>query len=287
MSPPDIGAPGAPRPGSAPRVLVLDLDGTTISKGAFLHPRTRAAVRAAAGRLPVIVATGRMYVSALPWVRVLGVTEPLVCYEGAVVRTLPGAHDGLGDVLLEQPLRPEPAVRALQLARRNDWHIHVYEDEVLLAERERPELHMYTAVAGVGYKIVPDLEPLLARGTPKAVCVIDHVDEVRRCIDAMRAELSGTARVTQSREQYVEIVDPKANKAAACQLVCERLGVTLADAVAIGDAPNDVELLDAAGFAIVVASGRHNDMLSHADATCAPPTEAGVADALEALGLDQ
>jgi Cof subfamily protein (haloacid dehalogenase superfamily) len=285
VTPADIGAPGAPRPGFTPRALVIDLDGTTISKGAFLHPRTQAAVRAAAARHPVIVATGRMYVSALPWVRQLQVTEPLVCYEGAVVRTLLTSGDGLGDVLLERPLRSAPAVRALHVARLNDWHFHVYEDEVLLAERERPELHMYTAVAGVDYRIVPDLEPVLARGTPKAVCVIEDAGEVHRCMEAMRAELSGTARVTQSREQYVEIVDPDANKASACELVCRRLGVTLADAVAIGDAPNDVELLDAAGFAIVVASGRHPDVLAHADATCAPPTEGGVADVIDALRL--
>ena len=285
MTPPDICAEGAPRPSSPPRALVVDLDGTTVSKGAFLHPRVRAAVRAAAAHMPVIVATGRMYVSALPWARELGVTEPLVCYEGAVVRTLPDGEGPLGTVLLQDPLEPEAALRALHLARQRDWHFQVYQDEVLLCERDRPELHMYTKVAGVGFTIVPDLEPLLARGTPKAVCVIEDASEVCACMEAMRGALAGLARVTQSREQYVEMVSPHASKATACELVCERRGLTLQDVVAIGDAPNDIELLDAAGFAVVVDSGRHPDVLAHADATCAPPTEGGVADVLEALGL--
>ena len=286
MTPSDIRAQGAPRPSFRPRALAVDLDGTALSKGAFLHPRIRAAVRAAAACLPVIVATGRMYVSALPWVRELGVTEPLVCYQGAMVRTLPDGERPLGTVLLDDPLAPDAAVRALQLARQHDWHFQVYQDEVLLCERDRPELHMYTEVAGVGFTIVPDLEPLLGRGTPKAVCVIEDEHEVRRCMAAMRDALDGLARVTQSRAQYVEMISPQASKAAACELVCERQDIRLLDAVAIGDAPNDIELLDAAGFAVVVDSGRHPDLLTHADATCAPPTEGGVADVLEALGLD-
>jgi len=79
-------------------------------------------------------------------------------------------------------------------------------------------------------------------------------------------------------------VSPKVNKAAACALVCRRFGVELEEAVAIGDAPNDVEMLDAAGFAIAVTSAPPA-VLGHADATCAPPGLAGVADALIALGV--
>jgi hydroxymethylpyrimidine pyrophosphatase-like HAD family hydrolase len=54
--------------------------------------------------------------------------------------------------------------------------------------------------------------------------------------------------------------------------------------VAIGDAPNDVEMLDAAGFAVSVATSRP-EVLAAADATCVPPQDGGVADVIEALGL--
>ena len=285
MTPPDIRAAAAPRPAFAPRAVVLDLDGTCISRGTFLHERTRVAVNAATRRLPVVVATGRQYTSALPWVRLLGVREPLVCYEGAQVRALPDGDGAPGALLLDEPLAAGPAQRALHLARKHGWHLHGYVDDEIVAERDRPELRLYTDVAGTGFTIVPDLEPLLANGTPKVVCVIDDLDEVRRCIRIFEASLQHTARVTRSREQYVEVVNAHVSKSAACELVCERLGITLGDAVAIGDAPNDVDLLDAAGFAVAVGSGRYPEVPEHADATCAPPTEAGVADVFEVLGL--
>lgn len=285
MTPPDVRAADAPRPDFQPRALVLDLDGTSISEGKYIHPRTETAVRAAAERLPVFVATGRQYVSALPWAQRMGVSQPLVCFEGAVIRTVPDGSGPLGTLLFERPLGAEPGLRALHIARAHHWFMHAYDVEQLVSERDAPELHFYTDIAGVSYELVADLEPILRAGSAKAVCVIPDLDEAERCLQTMRRELGDQAHVTQSLRQYVEIVDPGVSKSAACEIVCERLGIRLRDVVAVGDAPNDVDLLDAAGFAAVADSGRYPEVVAHADVTCSPPTEGGVADVLESLGL--
>ena len=280
-----IDAPGAARPAAAPAAVLLDLDGTCLdSEDQFLHPRVREAVREAAHRMPVIVATGRMYRSALPWCRELGIHTPVVCYQGALVREMP-PPDGDGTVLLDEGVPPPAALRALHVARAHNWHFQAYQDDELYCEQDRPEAHLYARIAGVPINFVDDLAPLLHRAiSTKAICVIEDPPEVDRCIEIMTRELKSEARVTRSLPQFVEIVSPRVSKAAACALVCDRLGVSISDAVAIGDAPNDIEMLDAAGFAIVVSSAPAS-VLAHAGATCAPPREAGVADALAALGL--
>ena len=267
-----------------PRALVVDLDGTTIDYRQQLHPRIRDAVRAAAARMPVIVATGRMFRSALPWADALGVTEPLVCYQGAMVRELPGPGGTPGETIYERPLRPAPAVCALHVARDRGWHYQAYQDDELLCEQDRPEAHLYTRISGVQFRLVPDLEPLLARGSTKAACVFEDVSHVDAAIALMTRELAESARVTRSNPEFVEILDPGVSKAAACEIVCSRAGCTLAEAVAIGDAPNDVEMLGSAGFAVAISSSRP-EVLAAADATCAPPEDGGAADVLEALGL--
>jgi Cof subfamily protein (haloacid dehalogenase superfamily) len=270
--------------GFVPRAVVIDLDGTTIDYRQRLHPRVRGAVRVVATRMPVVIATGRMYRSTLPWAQELGVTEPLVCYQGAMVRAMPAADGAPGERIFEQPLRAMPALRALHIAREQDWHYQAYQDEELLCERDRPEANLYAHISGIPFRIVPNLEPLLARGTTKAACVIEDPVEVDRATALMARELAGSARITRSNPEFVEILDPAVSKAAACEIVCARLGVTLADAIAFGDAPNDIELLTAAGFGVAVSSSRP-EVLAVADATCAPPEDAGVADMLEALGL--
>jgi len=282
---PRINDRGAPRPEVLPRLVALDLDGTCLDTQQRLHPRTRAAVRQVARRMPVIIATGRMYSSTVVWARELQVTAPLVCYQGAVVRELPDGDGGVpGRLVYEDALGVEPAVRALRLARANNWHFQAYRDDRLLCEQDRPEARLYASIAQTTITFVDDLEPFVRMGTVKAICVIDDDAEVDRCETLLRAELGDTARVLRSLPPFVEIISPVAGKGRAVRQICERLGLGMAEVLAIGDAPNDIDLLTMAGFAVAVAGSRP-EVVAAADVLCGPPQEGGVADVLRSLGL--
>jgi Cof subfamily protein (haloacid dehalogenase superfamily) len=289
--PPSISV--APVPERRPRLVLLDLDGTCLDlRDQSLHPRTREAVRAAVrGGAIVVIASGRMYRSALPWAREFGVTAPLVCYQGAVVRAMPREGDPvvdgvpLGELLFEDPVPPSVALEALRVAREGGWHRQAYLDEQLLCEEDRPEAHMYAQIAKVPITFVDDLEPRLRqRGTTKFVCVVNGSPGVDQCEVAMRDALGDTALVKRSLPPFVEVASLQAGKGNALRRLCERLGVPLEDSVAVGDAPNDADMLEAAGYAVVV-EGARPEVLAVADATCPPPSEAGVALVLERLGL--
>lgn len=267
--------------GWSPAAVVLDVDGTLVDAHLSLHPRTRDAVRAAATRVPVVIATGRMYCSVLPWAEQLRIEQPLVCYQGALVRETPAAG---GAVLFEEGLDPDVAVRAVGIARERGWHRQAYQDDELLCEEDRPEAQLYARVAGVPIVLVEDLAARVSRGTTKLVFVSDDRGVVEECIATMRGTFGGTARVTRSMDEFVEMVSPRVNKAAAVELVCARLGIGLADVLAVGDAPNDVEMLARAGCGVAVRTAR-DEVLAAADATCAPPDQAGVADVLAHVGL--
>lgn len=283
MTPPDIRSPDAPRPAFEVRAVVLDLDGTTLDRTPSLHPRIRDVVRRTARRLPVVVATGRMYRSALPWARELGVDQPIVCYQGAIVREL-ATDGGLGTLLYACELDAEPALVSLRAARAHGWHVNAYQDDQLICDQDRPEAHLYANIAGMPIHFVPDLEPLLHEGSTKLVCVIEDHEEKQRAVAILSDALGPSGRVTWSLPMFVEIVNPAVSKERAVDMVLQRLGLSLGVALAIGDAPNDIEMLRAAGFAVAVESGAAA-VLGLAEASCGAPEDAGVADALEALGL--
>jgi Cof subfamily protein (haloacid dehalogenase superfamily) len=281
----------APLPSRRPQLVVLDLDGTMLDlRDQSLHPRTRDAVRAAVrSGVTVVIASGRMYRSALPHARELGVTAPLVCYQGAVVRDMPREGDPvvdgvpLGRLLFEDALAPAVALRALQVAREGGWHRQAYQDEQLLCEEDRPEAHLYAGIAQVPITFVSDLAERLQRGSIKFVCVVEG-PEVDVCEERMRAAMGADARVTRSLPPFVEVTNPLASKGNALRRLGELLGVRLDDALAVGDAPNDADMLAAAGYAVAV-EGAPEELLRVADAVCPPPAEAGVALVLERLGL--
>jgi Cof subfamily protein (haloacid dehalogenase superfamily) len=269
-------------------LISVDLDGTCLDARQRLHPRTEAAVRQAGKRVPVVINTGRMYRSALPWARRLGVHAPLVCYQGALVQAMPDPDPGeglaYGTVIATEPLDPVAVDRTIAIARDRGWHRQSYVGDELLCEEDRVEAREYSRIGGVTIRFVDDLLVAVAGGTVKVVCVIGDPQEAALCRTVLTQALGSMARVTPSLPQFIEITSPRAGKAAGLRHVCDHLGVDAAFAVGIGDAPNDIDMLQAVGFAVAIG-GALDEVLRHADCTCPPPEEAGVAEVLIALGL--
>ncbi len=288
MTQPHTAPPGiasATLPGWKPELVALDLDGTCLTAAVEPHPRTASTIGAAAKRLPVVIASGRMYRSALPWARRLGVTAPLICYQGALVRGQPATNsDTPGTVIAEFTLDRATATQAISIARQHGWHRQAYRNDRLLCEEDRPEAHFYDRIAAVGIDYVDDLEAAVGDGSTKVVCVVSDEATALRCEAAMREALDGAARVVRSMSPFVEITNPQATKGRALQRLCRHLGADIAKTIAIGDAPNDADMLEAAGFGVAI-EGSRDAVLRVAQATCAPPEQAGVASVLEAFGL--
>ena len=269
-------------------MVALDLDGTCLDFQQQLHPRIEAAVREAGARVPVVIATGRMYRSALPWARRLGVRAPLICYQGALVQAMPDPDPGeglaYGRLISTETLDAATAQLAIAVAREQGWHRQAYVDDNLFCEEDRPEARLYAHVGAVSIQFVDDLTLAVAGGTVKVVIVILDGEEAVRCRVVMTDALGARARVTPSYPQFIEIASPRAGKGPAVRRLAEELGVDLSRAVAIGDAPNDVDMLEAVGFGVAV-EGALPEVLSHAACTCPVAKEGGVADVLTALGL--
>src|SRR5262245_6821505 len=97
------------------RLVVVDLDGTARSRRLGITPGVRQAIQAARARgVRVCVATGRMWRSAEPWIRILGVEPPAILYNGGQVLDFER-----GCTLYERRLPRAAARAALHLIRRD------------------------------------------------------------------------------------------------------------------------------------------------------------------------
>jgi Cof subfamily protein (haloacid dehalogenase superfamily) len=267
-------------PPFTPEVVFLDLDGTCLDRVPSLHPRTKAAVAKAQERAAIVVATGRMFRSGRRWAEEMGVRTPLICYQGALVQEL----NGEGRVLFSDILEASVVIRAIEIAREHDWHRQVFVDDTLLAEQDRPEVHEYARIAGVPIEFVDDLVEKSRGGVTKMVCVSRDLDVVQLALNTFRGEFGDRALVNSSLPHLVEVVSATAGKAKGAAVVCGHLGLDPAKSMAVGDAPNDIDLLDFARFAVAV-DPVHSGLEGHYEVTCAGPDQAGVADVLEACGL--
>jgi Cof subfamily protein (haloacid dehalogenase superfamily) len=241
-----------------------------------LRPRTAAAVAAVrATGAHVIVVTGRMFRAVRPYLEQARLTDPVVCYQGAVV-----ADPTTGTFLRHVPIPRERALEALDAVTAAGFHVNCYLDDTLYVAEVTPEARAYADFQHIEIHAVGDLRAWLEDDPTKLVAVGDPA-----ALDDLEGELKprfhGRLYVSKSLPYFLEFAHPNVSKGAGLEFVARRLGFGAEETVACGDGENDRELLDWAGFGVAVANA-HEEILARADLVVPPVDEEGVATLLEA-----
>ena len=240
--------------------ILLDLDGTLVDDRGALHPDTRAALRAAHERgVIVMIATGRSETATIPVIEELGLDRPAVVYNGG------GLYCPIeGRMLEERVLSDRTVARAVGHARERG-HLVVTMcagrkyTTVPRGEVERLALHDMTGLTFV------DPDELAA---PHAMRVTlyskDHASSETFAAE-VEAALDQPAYLTHfplnwlphhrgSELLVCDVHPPCRGKAEGLRVLHERYGILPERVVAVGDADNDVPMLEAAGLGVAMGN---------------------------------
>jgi Cof subfamily protein (haloacid dehalogenase superfamily) len=258
------------------RLVALDLDGTLVGSDLTIRPRVRDAIARARERgVGVTIVTGRMFAAARPYARDLGIDGAIVCYQGAAI------YDASSGATLQMtPVRQDVAREVLAWAHERSIHAQCYADDRLYVEQINRFSKMYTDLARVEPTLVPSLRETFAERPTIKIVLVDDPERATQHLETLRPLLGDRAYLTRSNAAFVEVLDPRVNKGVALSFVAERYGATLAETMAVGDAWNDLPLLEAAGVGVAMGSGPP-ELLARADAVVADVAHDGVAEAIE------
>lgn len=233
------------------RLLALDLDGTVLDSRRRLPEQVARAVAGARERgIEVVLCSGRMVCSVEPYWRRLGLRTPIVGYNGAYAR-----RPDTSEVVFYEPVSLPLTLEVVRLARRRGLHVQTYIDDELWVAERNDYVRRYESTYGVRARVVGDLAEALTRPSTKVLLVVEP-GEVNRVYDELRDRYRGRLFVTQSEDIHVELLNRRANKAAALEAVARRLGVAREETVAVGDGINDIEMVRWAGVGVAVGWGK-------------------------------
>ena len=267
------------------RLVALDIDGTLIGEDLLLRDRTVAAIRAARHRgVSISLVTGRMSTSAIVFARKLGLTEPIVAYQGALIRELrPDGDERLGRLLRHQPLAAEAAREVAIWARSVELEPHVNHLERFVIRADDPRAEDYSSFLGSRAEIVPDLIAWLRHPVSKVLAVaVKPLDDAG--LADVRRRFAGRAEVTISHPRFLEFLAPGVSKAVGVRHLARRARIPMANVLAIGDNFNDLEMLAAVGHGAAMPSAP--EPVRAAARYIAPPlAEEGAAQLIERFVL--
>jgi hypothetical protein len=237
------------------RLIALDIDGTLVGEDQIIGDRTMAAVAEATRRgIAVSLVTGRMATSAVPFAEALGLSGPLVAQQGAMVRAMPAPGSRRpGRLLYHRPLTPRVTLDIVRWCLDRELIPHFNHLEWMIVGASEERMEEYRHFVGDRLRIVPDVIVRAARPVTKVVAIGEgnHSLDV---LDEGRARFAGRAEVTLSHPRFLEFLAPGVSKGLGVRWLARRLGIPLAQCLAIGDQYNDLEMIVEVGHGVAMPS---------------------------------
>ena len=258
------------------RLIALDVDGTIRDRERQISSRTRSAIRRVRDNgAYVTLATGRTFLSALNASTDLGLTCPIITFQGAHVAK-PN-----GDLLWHTPLTREMTVVALDaLADRDEFEVMAYYGNDIFVVEMSEWAEDYGQRNSIPIRVVDQDE---IRSGPMTRLVVRGDDDA---IETLEIELNdrfdGALYVTRSLSYFCEILHPDAGKDKAIGWLCEHLDISPSDTLAFGNGYNDIQMLSTAGLGVAVDGGVPQ-AIAAADLVAPSMEDDGVARVLEYL----
>jgi Cof subfamily protein (haloacid dehalogenase superfamily) len=247
------------------RLVAIDMDGTLLPTfSQSISPRNAKALRDAqhAG-ITVAIATGRRTAYTAPLLEGLGLRAdmPLITSNGAVTRTLGG------DSIDRSHLEARVARGICSLLRPYGTLVftfdHIGHGELVLEDFEQAHsrIALWVEANRNAIEVVQPLENALPDGKdPIQGMVTGGLDKMRQAEKALKASELSTA-CEAVRTEYpardlsiLDLLPPGVSKGWALERLATRLGVDRKETMAIGDNWNDVDMLEWAGQAVMMAN---------------------------------
>ena len=234
----------------AVKLFVSDLDGTMLPDGNVVSAENIAAVRrAAAAGVTVTIATGRMFEAALPVARALGVDVPIISYNGGLIKSPSGR------VYEEHTVDSALAHNIIAFCKERGWYIQSYSGGVLRYVEACDESRFYeNSQQLTGQAVGWDGLFAHTEGNCKLLLATKGRDVTLARAEAVLAAFGERVDVTRSADRLIEIVPKGISKASALKSLAGKLGISIAETMAIGDAYNDLPMLKAAGKSIAMGN---------------------------------
>jgi Cof subfamily protein (haloacid dehalogenase superfamily) len=275
----------SPQPILPIELIALDIDGTLIGDDLVIGPDTRVAVRAALARGVVIsIVTGRMVSSAMRFARELGLSAPVIGYQGGLIRAMPEPDSKrIGRLLHHRPIAAGVAREIVEWTREQGLDPHVNHLERFILRADDPNADDYSAFMGARAELVKDLPGSIRHPVTK-VLAVGEPPRPQEVAPLARERFRGVADVTISHPRFLEFVAPGVSKGQAVRWLARRHRVALGATLAIGDQWNDFEMLAEVGHGTAMPSAPAA-VLAVARYVAPPLAQEGVARMIEALVL--
>lgn len=266
------------------KLLALDMDGTLLDSRKQVSPKTQQAIEELAKTgVAVAYCTGR----SLPEMRDVRRALPFVRYGSQVSGAL--TYDFETDTVISAtPLSTDICLQLIRAGALENAMVHmhcVHASVTRQVDIDRMHLVRMATYRSMFEEVctrTDDLEAYVREHEGQVLKInLYHMDTESR--ERTRRRIQGLPiKLADSERTSLESTAQGISKDKGIERICSRLGIGMDQVVAIGDAPNDTDVLRAAGCAVAMGNATP-EIKQLADLVVADNDHDGIAEAIERL----
>lgn len=234
------------------KLIALDMDGTLLKEDKTISKANFDAIQTAKAKgIKVILATGRPMKGIQKYLKELNLTDDgdyAVAFNGAVVQ---GTKHG--NVIVKDLMNLEDLKYLYDISKKLQVNIHALTpDEVIT-----PKISKYS-IREATLNDIPLKEIDFSNIDPNTLIVktmfIDEKEVLDRVVENLPKEIYEKYTVVRSEPFFLEFLNKTVNKGTGVQLLAKSLGINQDEIICVGDAGNDIHMIEYAGLGVAMGN---------------------------------
>lgn len=240
-----------------PKILFTDLDGTLLNKEKQISPSLRKGLQdMLSNGHKLVLASGR------PFDSIVEVKEQLnLDNKGIYISAFNGStlYDCETETMLQDESIPyADALKIIDIAMTKKLHIHTYTHTMnasILSPLQTKELDHYTKHIHRPTIIQNPVSQVLHNDVPKLLVIdLENKEHLFDFQCTIATQMPPYITTVFSSEFYLEVISANAGKGKSVDFLCNHLNVPYQNSYSVGDAENDLSMLQAAGTGCAMAN---------------------------------
>jgi Cof subfamily protein (haloacid dehalogenase superfamily) len=232
------------------KLVAVDMDGTLLTPGLEISKETVETVREVIKKGVIFtLSTGRMYLAALPFAKMLELDVPIITCNGALTKC-----SRTGDIYDMKLIPQEYLSEIINFCSNAGLSVSIYSDDDIFVQKGSRNMHIHKQLDHAAPRVVDSFHTLL--GSPVIKIMYSGSDpytleqQSRRLYEMYRDKVT----FYFSLPYFVEIVNKDANKRNALENVAEKFNIKREEIIAVGDNFNDMDMIMYAGLGVAMGN---------------------------------
>ncbi|WP_339656289.1 Cof-type HAD-IIB family hydrolase [Flavobacterium frigidarium] len=263
------------------KMLVLDMDDTLLKDDHTISNENKEMLfKAKEKGVHIILASGRPTPAMTRYAQELELDNSfIISYNGAVITDLK-----TNEIIFEQMLTKDQIHELYEYSVKSNTAIITYIDGAVVSETDSEYIDIELNITGLPHNKVVSFKEAVQ--TPAVKCILLEEPSYLKTVEKDLKEAMPHLSVSMSKPFFLEVAQHGIDKAASIKILAEKLGVLQSEIIAVGNAGNDLTMIEYAGLGVWVDNVTP-ELRDRGDLIVASNNDHGVAEVVQRFILNQ